>query len=110
MYMVLLKYSIITIIKSRICLVLFPQELAKADAKHFIILFRDAQLQFRSVYSYSPDTEELWKLFGVGPRHITQKMYENLYKWVVSYQIFTDFCWEQNVDKKVWLCGGGPQK
>ncbi len=57
------------------------QELAKADAKHFIILFRDSQLQFRSVYSYSPDTEELWKLFGVGPRHITQKMYENLYKY-----------------------------
>ena len=56
------------------------QDLAKAEAKHFIILFRDAQLQFRALYGYSPDSEELSKLYGIGPRHITHKMYENLYK------------------------------
>ncbi|XP_033640283.1 calmodulin-regulated spectrin-associated protein 2-like isoform X6 [Asterias rubens] len=94
------------------------EELAKADAKHFIILFRDAQLQFRSVYSYSPDTEELWKLFGVGPRHITQKMYENLYKYNSGSKQFSKIpskTMSVSVDgltigSSYWLSKKGPPK
>lgn len=45
-----------------------PQELEKCDANHYIILFRDAGCQFRALYCYYPDTEEICKLTGTGPR------------------------------------------
>ena len=56
------------------------QEIAKADQKHFMILFRDHSLQFRSLYSFTPESEELTKVYGTGPRHITNKMTDTLYK------------------------------
>ncbi|XP_041476178.1 calmodulin-regulated spectrin-associated protein 1-like isoform X4 [Lytechinus variegatus] len=57
------------------------QEIAKSDQKHFMILFRDHSLQFRSLYGFTPESEELTKVYGTGPRHITNKMTEALYKY-----------------------------
>lgn len=57
------------------------QELEKCDANHYIILFRDAGCQFRALYCYYPDTEEIHKLTGTGPRSITKKMIDKLYKY-----------------------------
>ncbi|KAG7258981.1 hypothetical protein CRUP_029663, partial [Coryphaenoides rupestris] len=38
-------------------------------------------LDFRSVYTYCPETEEMSRLAGIGPRSITAKMVEGLYKY-----------------------------
>ncbi|KAG8518668.1 Calmodulin-regulated spectrin-associated protein 1 [Galemys pyrenaicus] len=56
-------------------------ELERCDANHYVILFRDAGCQFRALYCYYPDTEELCKLTGTGPRSITRKMTDKLYKY-----------------------------
>lgn len=55
-------------------------------AKHFIILFRDSRLQFRAVYTFIPmansDTPaRIERLFGQGPREITEAMVEHFYKY-----------------------------
>ncbi|XP_075038701.1 calmodulin-regulated spectrin-associated protein 2 isoform X2 [Mixophyes fleayi] len=57
------------------------EEMEKSNAHNFLILFRDSGCQFRSVYMYYPETEEINKLIGVGPRSITRKMIEGLYKY-----------------------------
>ncbi|KAJ8797524.1 hypothetical protein J1605_017256 [Eschrichtius robustus] len=57
------------------------RELEKCDANHYIILFRDAGCQFRALYCYYPDTEEIYKLTGTGPKSITKKMIDKLYKY-----------------------------
>lgn len=53
----------------------------KSEANNFLLLFRDAGCQFRSVYAYCPETEEITKLAGIGPKSITVKMIEGLYKY-----------------------------
>ncbi|XP_040081443.1 calmodulin-regulated spectrin-associated protein 1 isoform X2 [Oryx dammah] len=57
------------------------EELEKCDANHYIILFRDAGCQFRALYCYYPDTEEICKLTGTGPKSIAKKMIDKLYKY-----------------------------
>ncbi|KAK3087075.1 hypothetical protein FSP39_001312 [Pinctada imbricata] len=57
------------------------EELAKSDAKHFVILFRDHSCQYRSLYSFDPDMEEAHKIHGVGPKQLTNKMIERFYKY-----------------------------
>ncbi|XP_070614808.1 calmodulin-regulated spectrin-associated protein 1 [Erythrolamprus reginae] len=57
------------------------EELEKSEANHYIILFRDAGCQFRALYCYHPDTEEIYKLTGTGPKNITKKMIDKLYKY-----------------------------
>nr|XP_020744038.1 calmodulin-regulated spectrin-associated protein 1 isoform X8 [Odocoileus virginianus texanus] len=57
------------------------EELEKCDANHYIILFRDAGCQFRALYCYYPDTEEICKLTGTGPKSIAKKMVDKLYKY-----------------------------
>uniref|UniRef100_UPI00358F5C5E calmodulin-regulated spectrin-associated protein 1 isoform X2 n=1 Tax=Myxine glutinosa TaxID=7769 RepID=UPI00358F5C5E len=57
------------------------EELERCDANHFVILFRDAGCQFRGVYTFSPDTETMGRLIGVGPRSITSRMVDRLYKY-----------------------------
>ncbi|XP_041826495.1 calmodulin-regulated spectrin-associated protein 1-B-like isoform X2 [Melanotaenia boesemani] len=57
------------------------EELEKCESNHLIILFRDGGCQFRAIYSYSPDTEEIIKFTGNGPRTITRKMVDKLYKY-----------------------------
>ncbi|KAM3605172.1 uncharacterized protein V6R79_021712 [Siganus canaliculatus] len=56
-------------------------EMEKSEANNFLVLFRDTGCQFRSVYTYCPETEEITKLAGIGPRSITTKMIEGLYKY-----------------------------
>nr|XP_020471626.1 calmodulin-regulated spectrin-associated protein 2-like [Monopterus albus] len=56
-------------------------EMEKSEANNFLVLFRDAGCQFRSVYTYCPETEEITKLAGIGPRSIKTKMIEGLYKY-----------------------------
>ncbi|KAJ8270298.1 hypothetical protein GJAV_G00112680 [Gymnothorax javanicus] len=57
------------------------EEIDKSEANNFLILFRDAGCQFRSLYTYYPETEEITKLAGIGPKSITRKMIEGLYKY-----------------------------
>ncbi|KAM4721549.1 calmodulin-regulated spectrin-associated protein 2 [Rhinophrynus dorsalis] len=57
------------------------EEMEKSNANNFLILFRDSGCQFRSVYTYFPETEEITKLTGIGPRSISRKMIESLYKY-----------------------------
>ncbi|XP_072560132.1 calmodulin-regulated spectrin-associated protein 2-like isoform X2 [Paramormyrops kingsleyae] len=57
------------------------EEMEKSEANNFLILFRDSGCQFRSVYTYFPETEEITKLAGIGPKTITHKMIEGLYKY-----------------------------
>ncbi|XP_073496325.1 calmodulin-regulated spectrin-associated protein 1 isoform X1 [Phyllobates terribilis] len=64
-------------------------ELEKCDSNHYIILFRDAGCQFRALYSYYPDSEEICKLTGTGPKTITKKMIDKLYKYSSDRKQFT---------------------
>ncbi|XP_072287980.1 calmodulin-regulated spectrin-associated protein 1 isoform X2 [Pyxicephalus adspersus] len=64
-------------------------ELEKCDSNHYIILFRDAGCQFRALYSYYPDSEEICKLTGTGPKSISKKMIDKLYKYSSDRKQFT---------------------
>ncbi|KAJ8357210.1 hypothetical protein SKAU_G00200040 [Synaphobranchus kaupii] len=57
------------------------EEIDKSEANNFLVLFRDSGCQFRSLYTYYPETEEITKLAGIGPKSITRKMIESLYKY-----------------------------
>ncbi|XP_005997782.1 calmodulin-regulated spectrin-associated protein 2a isoform X2 [Latimeria chalumnae] len=57
------------------------EEMEKSEANNFLILFRDSGCQFRSLYTYCPEMEEISKLVGIGPKSITKKMIEGLYKY-----------------------------
>ncbi|KAL7851313.1 hypothetical protein AOLI_G00216690 [Acnodon oligacanthus] len=57
------------------------EEMEKTESNNFLILFRDSGCQFRALYTYYPETQEISKLTGIGPKAITPKMIENLYKY-----------------------------
>ncbi|XP_047663846.1 calmodulin-regulated spectrin-associated protein 3 isoform X2 [Tachysurus fulvidraco] len=57
------------------------EEMEKSTANHFLILFRDSSCQFRAVYTMNPETEELSRLTGIGPRVINLSMVESIYKY-----------------------------
>ncbi|MGH0118852.1 UNVERIFIED_CONTAM: hypothetical protein FKN15_001199 [Acipenser sinensis] len=57
------------------------EEMEKSEANNFLVLLRDAGCQFRSVYTYYPEMEMINKLAGVGPKSISRKMIEGLYKY-----------------------------
>ncbi|XP_061094203.1 calmodulin-regulated spectrin-associated protein 2a isoform X3 [Conger conger] len=57
------------------------EEIEKSEANNFLILFRDTGCQFRSLYTYCPELHEITKLAGIGPKTITGKMIEGLYKY-----------------------------
>lgn len=65
------------------------EEIERSEGKHFLILFRDAGCQFRALYSYNPETEEVMKLYGIGPRIITDKMMDKFYKYNSGGKSFT---------------------
>uniref|UniRef100_A0A8C2HND3 Calmodulin regulated spectrin-associated protein 1b n=1 Tax=Cyprinus carpio TaxID=7962 RepID=A0A8C2HND3_CYPCA len=65
------------------------EELEKCESNHLMILFRDSGCQFRALYSYFPDTEEIHKLTGTGPKSITKKMIDKLYKYSSDRKQFT---------------------
>lgn len=56
------------------------EEIQRAEVKHFLILFRDAGCQFRALYSYCPETEEIIKLYGTGPKLVTDRMFDKFFK------------------------------
>ncbi|XP_014601152.1 PREDICTED: patronin isoform X11 [Polistes canadensis] len=56
-------------------------EIARSESKHFLILFRDAGCQFRALYSYCPDREEVSKLYGTGPKQVFDKMFDKFFKY-----------------------------
>ncbi|TSY27766.1 Calmodulin-regulated spectrin-associated protein 2 [Bagarius yarrelli] len=57
------------------------EEMEKTESYNFLILFRDSGCQFRSLYTYCPETKEISKLAGIGPKTIMPRMIENLYKY-----------------------------
>ncbi|XP_055516103.1 calmodulin-regulated spectrin-associated protein 1-B isoform X2 [Leucoraja erinacea] len=65
------------------------EELEKCEANHYIILFRDAGCQFRAIYAYSPESEEIQKLTGTGPKSINKKMIDKLYKYSSDRKLFS---------------------
>ncbi|XP_068460707.1 calmodulin-regulated spectrin-associated protein 1-B isoform X1 [Clinocottus analis] len=65
------------------------EELEKCESNHLMILFRDGGCQFRALYSYFPDTEEMQKLTGTGPKSISKKMIDKLYKYSSDRKQFT---------------------
>ncbi|KAG7199626.1 hypothetical protein KM043_014228 [Ampulex compressa] len=56
-------------------------EIARSESKHFLILFRDAGCQFRALYSYCPDREEVSKLYGTGPKQVMDNMFDKFFKY-----------------------------
>ena len=58
------------------------QEVSKSEAKHYVILFRDAGCQFRAIYEYYPEREDIFKLTGNGPKQLHNKMMDRFYKYV----------------------------
>ncbi|XP_026181297.1 calmodulin-regulated spectrin-associated protein 3 isoform X2 [Mastacembelus armatus] len=65
------------------------EEMEKSTANHFLILFRDSSCQFRAVYTMNPETAEMVRLTGIGPRTITPEMVESIYKYSSDRKQFT---------------------
>ncbi|KAF0306345.1 Patronin [Amphibalanus amphitrite] len=65
------------------------EEIARVEARHFLILFRDARCQFRALYCYEPETEEVFKLYGTGPKMATDKMFDKFFKYNSGGKSFT---------------------
>ncbi|XP_057665171.1 patronin isoform X34 [Diorhabda carinulata] len=57
------------------------EEINRSESKHFLILFRDAGCQFRALYSYCPEREEINKLYGTGPKQVNDKMFDKFFKY-----------------------------
>ncbi|CAH1102590.1 unnamed protein product [Psylliodes chrysocephalus] len=57
------------------------EEIQRSESKHFLILFRDAGCQFRALYSYCPEREEITKLYGTGPKQVNDKMFDKFFKY-----------------------------
>lgn len=74
---------------TRFSFFLLVQEMEKSAANHFLILFRDASCQFRAVYTMNPETEEMVRLTGIGPRVIVPEMVESIYKYSSDRKQFT---------------------
>ncbi|KAH3897127.1 calmodulin-regulated spectrin-associated protein 1-like isoform X3 [Dreissena polymorpha] len=66
------------------------EEIAKSNAKHFIILFRDSSCGYRGLYGFDPDTEDCFKILGVGPRSIQHDMVEKYYKYNSGGKSFSE--------------------
>jgi calmodulin-regulated spectrin-associated protein 1 len=53
-----------------------------------LILFRGAGMQFRAIYSYCPEREEVIKLYGNGPKLVTDDMMDKFYKYLPLTLLF----------------------
>ncbi|KAJ8251331.1 hypothetical protein GJAV_G00220180 [Gymnothorax javanicus] len=65
------------------------EEMEDCTANHFLILFRDSSCQFRAVYAMNPETEEMVRVTGIGPRVIGAGMVESIYKYSSDRKQFT---------------------
>nr|XP_042899749.1 calmodulin-regulated spectrin-associated protein 1 isoform X1 [Parasteatoda tepidariorum] len=66
------------------------EEINRSESKHFLILFRDAGCQFRALYTYNPEREEVTKLYGIGPKNIIDKMMDRFYKYNSGGKCFSE--------------------
>ena len=64
-------------------------EIDACDCPHFLILFRDGKCQFRGLYAYYPDTDEVFKIYGTGPKQVTENMFEQYFKYNSGGKKFT---------------------
>lgn len=60
------------------------EKIARSEAKHFLVLFRDAGCQFRALYSYVPETDQVTKLYGTGPSQVDEVMFDKFFKYVIK--------------------------
>ncbi|XP_012216723.1 patronin isoform X2 [Linepithema humile] len=65
------------------------EEIGRSESKHFLILFRDAGCQFRALYSYCPEREEVAKLYGTGPKQVIDNMFDKFFKYNSSGKCFS---------------------
>ncbi|KAG8441225.1 hypothetical protein GDO86_006827 [Hymenochirus boettgeri] len=65
------------------------EDMDKSQSNHFLILFRDSSCQFRAVYTFVPETEELTRVVGFGPRSISLSMVQDIYKYSSDRKRFT---------------------
>ncbi|KAH8850138.1 Calmodulin-regulated spectrin-associated protein 1-B [Schistosoma japonicum] len=65
------------------------KELAATEGTHFMILFRDSRCQYRAVYSFDLELEELKIICGNGPRRITHDMVNRFFKYNSGTKQFT---------------------
>ncbi|CAM9670906.1 unnamed protein product [Lampetra planeri] len=65
------------------------EELERCDANHYMILFRDAGCQYRALYAFFPETEEIQRVTGFGPKAVSAKMLDRLYKYSSDRKQFT---------------------
>lgn len=94
---------------------LLLQEMEKSSANHFLILFRDSSCQFRGVYTMNPDTQELVRLAGVGPRSVCSGQVESIFKYSSDRKQFSSIpskTMGMSVDaftipSQLWQGGGG---
>uniref|UniRef100_A0A0K2TD42 Patronin n=1 Tax=Lepeophtheirus salmonis TaxID=72036 RepID=A0A0K2TD42_LEPSM len=61
----------------------------RCDCSHFLLLFRDQKCQFRGLYAFYPDTDEVYKIYGTGPKSVTDKMFEIYFKYNSGGKKFT---------------------
>ncbi|VDL95963.1 unnamed protein product [Schistocephalus solidus] len=66
------------------------QELAAVDGSHFIVLFRDSRCQYRALYAFDPESEDLHLISGSGPRKVIHKMVEKFFKYNSGLKQFTE--------------------
>ncbi|XP_054897551.1 calmodulin-regulated spectrin-associated protein 3-like isoform X1 [Poeciliopsis prolifica] len=91
------------------------EEMEKSSANHFLILFRDSNCQFRGVYTMSPDSQELVRLAGVGPRSVSSGQVESIFKYSSDRKQFSSIpskTMGMSVDaftipSQLWQGGGG---
>ncbi|XP_012163051.1 patronin isoform X6 [Ceratitis capitata] len=57
------------------------EKIARSEAKHFLVLFRDAGCQFRALYSYVPEMDQVTKLYGTGPSQVDEVMFDKFFKY-----------------------------
>ena len=56
------------------------EEITRSESKNFLVLFRDGGCQFRALYSFNPDKEEIIKMYGTGPKLVNDTMFEKFFK------------------------------
>jgi len=76
------------------CCCCYEQEINKSTAMQFVILFRDAGMQYRALYVYNPDDEVanevvVTKIHGTGPKQLSSKSMERFYKYIAFCSSFS---------------------
>ncbi|CAI4228406.1 unnamed protein product [Auanema sp. JU1783] len=65
------------------------KEIETSSSKHFIVLFRDSRLQYRSIYTWDEQKKNVVKLVGTGPQTCTEEMIDLMFKYDYGGKTFT---------------------